>query len=685
MAKSQTAHKDKIETAADEVSTYVQWFEDAESSTQNERRDSERDRDYYDNIQLTVEEIAALKKRKQPVIVVNRIKRKIDFLRGVESQQRSDPKAFPRNPQDEQAAHAATDALRFVADWNRYDVTRSKVWEELLIEGLGGVEVVVEPSEGQDGQDYDIIIRRIPWDRYFRDPHARMADFSDARFHGLVVWMDYDEALEKWPDAKEALDATISSVSTSDTYGDKPQYSVWADSKRRRVRIVQMWHRTGAGWSYCIFTKGGKLEGGESVYRDEKGRPACALVMQSAYVNRENQRYGVVREMIGPQDEINKRRSKALHLISTRQTFGSRSSVKDVDDAKAELAKPDGHLEVESGEFGKDFGVLPTGDMAAAQFQLLQEAKMEIDLMGPNASMQGKSAAEQSGRAIIAQQQGGYVELGPMMDAKRQWDLRVYAAVWDRIRQFWTAEKWIRVTDDERNIRFVGLNKPVTAGEAYLKQMEQQGASPEEIQAAQQQIANEPRAQQVIGVENSTAEMMVDIIVDDAPDSVTIQHEQFQQLVELVKGGVPIPPDVLIEASQLRDKDKLLEKMSSQQQGPTPEQQALEAKMQAEQAKVAADLQAKQQQAQIDAMKAQADLAIKERMAELEAAQAARMAQLEYSIEQQRMALEQERANREMQRDDARFQQEMEQKELAGEQSLALAQQKAAQAPQPAV
>src|SRR5690606_8712122 len=84
----------------------VEYFEEAESATDEARRLSERDRDYYDNKQWTSDEIATLEKRKQPVVTYNRIQRKVDFLSGLERQQRKDPRAFPRNPKDEAAANA---------------------------------------------------------------------------------------------------------------------------------------------------------------------------------------------------------------------------------------------------------------------------------------------------------------------------------------------------------------------------------------------------------------------------------------------------------------------------------------------------------------------------------------------------------------------------------------------------
>lgn len=588
------------EVAADEdISYYADLFEQAEEATDDERQASERDRDYYDNKQLTAAEKDALARRGQPAVVINRIKRKIDFLRGVEQQQRTDPKAFPRNPQDEQSAHAATDALRYVADSNRYDAIRSAVWENLLIEGLGGCEVVAEPKPTGD---IDIVIRHIPWDRIFRDPHSREPDCSDGNYLGLVLWMDHRDAVDRWPEAADALDAVLSQSSLGDTFDDRPRHHLWADSKRKRIRIVQMWHKRAGEWHWCTFTRGAKLEGGPSPYVDEDGASMCPIILASAYVDRLNQRYGVVREMIGPQDEINKRRSKALHLLTLRQVIAEKGAVDDAKAARIELAKPDGYLEVAP---NKRFEIAPTGDLAAGQFQLLQHATAEIDAMGPNAAMAGKSPAEQSGRAIQAQQQGGYIELGPMMDRLRQFNMSVYRAIWARIRQFWQAEKWVRVTDDERNIRFVPLNKPVTALEQYMTQMQQMGVPPEQLQMEQQQLALDPRAQQIVDVQNNVAQMYVDIVVDDAPDTVTIQHEQFQLIVELVRAGVPIPPDLLVEMSQLRNKDAILEKMRGGGQDPQAAQAQAEQQAQAQQLLMAGE-QAKVAKLEADARKADA-------------------------------------------------------------------------------
>ena len=89
------------------VQTFVTQFEDAESATYDARRQSEKCRDYFDDKQLTDAEKQALEKRGQPAVVFNEIKPKVKTLLGLEKQTRKDPKAFPRNPQDEDAGERA--------------------------------------------------------------------------------------------------------------------------------------------------------------------------------------------------------------------------------------------------------------------------------------------------------------------------------------------------------------------------------------------------------------------------------------------------------------------------------------------------------------------------------------------------------------------------------------------------
>lgn len=549
------------------VETLVGYFEDAEEATEDSRKASERDRDYYDGKQFTAQELKILRDRGQPDIVINRIQPKVNFLLGWEASNRTDPRAFPRTPQDEDASEAATDALRYVDDATDLKQHFSSVWEHMLVEGYGAVELTIEP--GAEDADPEIVPVGWHWDRLFFDPHSRKADFSDARYVGGVLWMDVAEAKERWPDHADAIEAMVVEHTVSRTFDDRPNKWVSRgalNGKRRRVRVCQMYYKEGGKWHHCTFTKSAKLESVPVPFRDSSGRSWCPLILQSAFVDRENNRYGLVRSMIGVQDEINKRRAKALHRLTMRQALIETGAVNDVDLTKAELAKPDGMIEINP---GFRFEMLGAAEQLQAELTLLQEAKNEIELLGPNAAMLGKDRDAPSGRAILANQQGGQTEISLLLDRHRHLKRRVYQRIWDLIRQYKQAPWWVRVTDDEKNVKFVGLNRPVTMREELMKRAESEGVPPEQVEAKLAEMAADPMAAQqldaVVRTENQATEMNMDITIEDVPDSANVQMEQFEQLTKLAP-TVVFPPEVYIEASSLRNKKRLLEIMKGGEQ-----------------------------------------------------------------------------------------------------------------------
>jgi hypothetical protein len=169
--------------------------------------------------------------------------------------------------------------------------------------------------------------------------------------------------------------------------------------------------------------------------------------------------------------------------------------------------------------------------------------------------------------------------MGDLLDNLRHFDKRVYRMVWNRIRQYWTGQKWIRITDDERNIRFAALNKPATS----------------QIPLPTGEIIEVPDIDPATGaqrIENNIAQSQVDIYIDDVSDVVAPQIEQWQALVELKKvdANNEISFEDLIQAApNIRNKDQILERMqqrkaeaAQQGQPPSPEEQklAIEAKRQ---------------------------------------------------------------------------------------------------------
>lgn len=547
-----------------DIGPLKKMFDESQSLTREARNDALTDIDYYDGKQWTVAEKLALARRGQPDNAFNRVRPAINGTLGVIEKGASDPRAYPRNPGDEQASDVASKTLRFIGDENRFASIKRDVAQDVLVPGTGAAMIQVD-------EDRKIVVEQIRWEEFFYDPRSRRRDLKDARYMGVAKWMYADDVAARYPQASPSIDSVVDSgaMMVDETFRDRPTNgTVWIDRRRRRLLVVEMYYRQGADWKRCVFHGCGDLESGPSPYLDEKKRPTNPIEAQSCYIDRENNRYGLVRDMRGPQDEINKRRSKLLALVSMSQVQADdlmMASGTDADLVRAEAGKPDGVIP-------PGWKKVQTTDMAAGQAQLLREAKDEIERMGQNPAVLGRQGADSSGRAQLVRQQAGLTEHAVIFAGIEDWELRVYRQMWMRARQFWTGPMYVRVTDDERAPEFIGINQPIH-GEPMLVQQY------DEVSGQTGYAWHTP----IMGYENQLGEMDVDIILDTVPDTANVQQEQFMALVDLARAGIPIPPDVLVEASSLQNKVDLLERLRApQQEGPDPRQEIALAGMEAE-------------------------------------------------------------------------------------------------------
>jgi hypothetical protein len=175
--------------------------------------------------------------------------------------------------------------------------------------------------------------------------------------------------------------------------------------------------------------------------------------------------------------------------------------------------------------------------------KLLELNIAEIENYGPNPQLVGEAAGAQSGRAIALLQQGGIAELGPYILAFRGWKIRVYRAIWNAIQRHWKAERWIRVTDDE--------GWPSSSRSTGCR--------------------SDPDGQP--SIVNALGSLDVDIIMDEAPDSVNTQGQNFELLQALGPQFALQYPELVIELSPLDASTK--KKMREKSQQPNPQQQLL--------------------------------------------------------------------------------------------------------------
>lgn len=488
------------------IETLRRQYLDFLSAKQDEIKERRVSEQYYHGAQWTSKELKALKKRKQPVITSNRIARKIDAVVGLIERLRQDPKAFARTPEHEEGAEIATASVRYILDRTNWKGKSPECARDAAIGGMGGVEYSLEQG---DHQDPDIGMHIVDPDTFFYDPRSFQRNFSDARYVGVAKWVDTEQVKELVPEKADIVDDLLNNGSDMTANPDREKN--WINTNQKKLLLVDHWYVCKGQWCWALYVASEKLAEGVSPFTDEKNKSFPRYRMFSATVDHDGDRYGFVRNMKSSQDEINHRRSKALHQMNSRRIIADEGAFNDLEKARSEWARPDGIVVKNPGLEAK------TDDQGAdirGQLELLQESKNEIENFGPNPALIGQGLEDSSGRAINLLQQAGIAELGPYITGYKEWKVAVYRDLFNIARKSWTSERYIRVTDDQNLAKFIKING----------------------------LSMDQSLQPVL--ENHLGSLDVDIILDEGPDSVNQAADAYETIT---KSGAQLPADILIE------------------------------------------------------------------------------------------------------------------------------------------
>ena len=596
MSQNQILPSDEGEYAS--LSLLKRRYQDYLTSKRDERDEEDKSDRYYHGDQWTADEIQKLKDRNQPVVTDNRIQPNIDGVVGVVEKLRQDPKAYARTPKHEQGAEIATYALNYALDENRWKDFTPVIAREGAIKAVVGVELSIVPG---DRGDPDIKIDRV-LTGFFYDPRSIQEDLSDARYMGVAKWVDLELAKEMFPDHADELDDLASAGDGSDSNDLTDREQVWVQVNEKRLRLVEQWYLRKGKWCFCFYTGAMKLHEGVSPFKDEKGKTFPRYVMFSANIDHDADRYGLIRNLIPMQDEVNHRRSKALHALNTIRVYLESGSVEDPKEIQKQINSNDGLVIIPP---GAKVDEKSNAQQAQGNMEMLQEAKQSLETAGLSPQLLGEAGSDQSGRAIALLQQAALSQLGPFIVNWRGWKMRVYRAVWFMIQQNWTNERMIRVTDDPETPGFLPVNSPMKdeMGNPVL------------------------RADGTPVLQNPLGSLDVDIIIDEGPDTVTQMQDVYQALSNIPN----VPPQVIIETANLplSIKKKVLGIIEQAQQQPNPEVAVGQAKLklaaeeqqmnqQMKQAEFAQEQQRDADKAEAARLKAHEEMALKREQAEFD-------------------------------------------------------------------
>jgi len=560
------------------VATFKKWYDEAKTSLADWQKEALEDSNFYHGGkgQWDKEDIDVLKAEKRPVLSINRIKPTIDLQKGIEIRSRTDIDARPRGSEDGGIADAITSGFKYVQDQNNADHKISDVFFDGLKCGIGWIEVCTN----DDPTEEEIAINYVSWKNVGWDPHAREILLDDARYMFKEKWVDLDVAQATWPDKSEELRAGMDSAraeGSTHTRVKPDQYASseglkWCDTLRDRVLLVQMYYKKPELSIFlklkngdavevteeklkaqpaivahpavikvikrpvdkiysCIFTGGTILEAEAPLQEKHNRYPLIPFI---CYLDEDGKPYGMTRNMKDPQREINKNRSQYSHIITTRRVFFESGALKDPLGAKKEISRPDAWIELQVGaltnkrfEFSQDVAV------AREHFEIMREAKQELqEVSGAVEEQMGQQTNARSGIAIEARQrQGATVNTEPF-DNLRLTKRRMGELMLALMRQHWTYEKVIRITDDQ-----TGADKFVT--------FNQNG-------------------------QNMIAQGRFDIVVADHPETETTRNWMSKTLMDFATRQ---PPEIglamvqtALEMSDVPNKDKVMQRIKEAQE-----------------------------------------------------------------------------------------------------------------------
>ncbi len=478
---------------------YYEW------QRQNEERvERMKDHDFYDGEQWDPDDKEEVEDRGQDASVFNLVKPTVDWILGTEKRTRVDYAILPRRKEGSAGAERKTKLLKYVQDVNKTGFERSRAFSDASISGLGWLDHGIRSDESEE----PLFVSYEDWRNVWRDSHGKKLDLSDSRYLFRSKIVDYDVSVAMFPERWDVLKLsmnTTNSLYLIDEQGIDPEvdsldgiygftpYNYF--NQRDRVRLVSCEYKiptkikvlrgddlgTLNGTMYDEKNEGMRylVDGGYASLYDAVRMVFWKMIFCGNYVlqnsprqynhqrfslvpiwgyikKRDNKPYGVVRNLRSPQDDLNKRRSKALFILCTKQAIVEEGAVDDLDEFIEEKDRPDGVMVVNKKE-----GVELHNDTALADehIKVMEQDRGYIEQVGGvTDESRGMQTNAVSGEAIKARQSGSHVTNAELFDNYRlafQLSGEIQNSL---IEQYMTDEKTFRVTGESTKPEFETIN-----------------------------------------------------------------------------------------------------------------------------------------------------------------------------------------------------------------------------------
>ena len=572
-------------------------------------------REFFFGKQWKDTDLAALQRFRRPALTINKIKTTVSTVLGEQIANRSEISFRPRGGgHNADLANVLTKVFKQISDNNQLAWLRTDVFADGMISGRGFYDVRLDFGDSMMGE---VVIDQLNPNSVLLDPDASAYDPSKWNEVFTTNWTTPDdiEVLYGAADARILRERrhsafeygydSIANLDARDTFAGKDRVTPWPSGdqdtdthtvravrtidrqyrKLRKVRhfvdpatgdmrrIPDSWDRervaavrAAAGLEVIdklVRAIRWTVTADDVVLKDEWSPYNYLTVVPYFPYFMYGQTAGMVEDLLGPQELLNKATSQELHVINTTANSGwkvrsgalTNMTVEELEQKGAqtglvlEVNDMDGVDKISPNQ-------VPTG-LDRVTFKAEEHIK---SVSGVNDSMQGFDREDVAARAIEKKRQAGSTStLSKPLDNLTRSDFYLARNILDLVQTFYTEPRILTITDGSPTggVETVGVNQPTPEGEIL----------------------------------NDLTIGEYDVVITSVPHRETLEDSEFEQAVALRELGVPIPDDILIDASRLRDKKLIIQRLRGDQNSPEAQaaaerQQRLEeAKTQQEEAK----------------------------------------------------------------------------------------------------
>lgn len=588
--------------------------------------------EFFAGNQWAQEDLSALRAQRRPALTINKILSTLGTVFGIQIENRAEVLFRPTSGSPQETAEALTKVFMQIAQNNQLPWARSEMFADGCIRGRGFLDVRLDFTDSMQGE---VRITNLNSKNVVVDPDAEEYDPDSWNDVFTTKWLtpqDIEVVYSKddaeilrhrdgsaYPYGYDSIDRVRDRFGGNQllagAYGIIDSHNV-----RRNVRVVDRQYRRLDKCEHFVNLKTGDLvqiprawernriahyleaSGGDVtvtkklIKRIRWTVTADNLVLHddwSPYRHytvipyfpyfRYGRTIGLVENLIGSQELLNKTSSQELHVVNTTANSGWKVKAGSLVNMSIE------ELEMKGAQTGL---VLELDDITAAEKitpnatptgldRISYKAEEHIkSISGVSDSMQGFDREDVAAKAIQTKRQAGATAHAKPLDNLGRTDYILARNTLHMVQDHYIEERLITITHDD----------PTRETESMMVN---------QFDSATGQIVNDL----TIGEYS--------IVVSSQPYRESLEDTQFDQVLAMREQGIAIPDTVIIETSRLNRKAEILKQMAGDTESPEAlKRKELELRMlEAEVATAEAEAMNKQADAKLKLAKAEESIA----------------------------------------------------------------------------